>query len=146
MIVVAIIAILAAIAMPAYQSYTKRSKFTEVINAVNGIKVQTEMCVLDKGKAKASACANGTAAVTGPGYKIETPATYATQYVATLTVTGADNATVTITAAAVNDATKGLEGQTYILTGTIADSGQIAWEANKTGAIGTCYSGTPQIC
>ena len=146
MIVVAIVAILAAIALPAYQSYTMLSKFSEVVNSVNGIRIPVEMCVLDKGKAHASACANGTAAVEGPGYKIETPTTYATQYLASLTVTGTDATSVTITAAAVTDTTKGLNGQTYILTGPIADSGQIAWEANASGAVGTCKSGTPELC
>lgn len=145
MIVVAIVAILAAIAMPAYQSYTARSKFTEVITATSVVKGQAELCVLDHSRAHASACTNGPGvAVTGPGYSIRQSTDYATNRLNDIVVTGTDDDNIMITATATSN--DGLAGQTYVLLGTIATTGQITWAANPTGNVGTCASGDPIIC
>jgi len=142
MIVVAIVAILAAIAMPAYQSYTKRAKFSEVINGVNGLKTQVELCVVDVGAANVSACTNGA---TGPGYAIGAAGDYKTQYLNDIAVKGTDATSVVITATAVTSATLGLNGETYVLSGDVTGAGgQIIWTLDE--ATSTCFTGDPQIC
>jgi type IV pilus assembly protein PilA len=139
MIVVAIIGILASIAIPAYQTYTAKAKFSEVILATAGVKAAVDICAQTNGSAATNpldpaVCdidAGVTAAVAqaiggGKG-----------QYVADVTqVSGV------ITATAVG--TLGLNGQTYIITGTYAD-GAVSWVHGADVATGgTCI--TDGIC
>ena len=140
MIVIAIIGILAAIALPAYARYMARSKYSEVINAVNGVKTQVELCIVNTAPAFAANaeiiaadCDNGS---TGPGYNIRAAADYATKYVNDIVV---ENGTITATAIA----TDGLNGATYILipSFTAANTGAIDW-LKGTGTAGTGTSAT----
>ena len=131
MIVIAIIGILAAIALPAYAKYMARARFTEVIQAVDGVKKQVELCIFDVGPAftasttiTASACVNGGK---GNGWRIGANTDYATKYVAKITVTDA-----TISATAVNS--KGLGSKTFVLVPKFGavDNGIVDWERDDT--------------
>ncbi|MBB6054358.1 pilin [Tolumonas osonensis] len=121
MIVVAIVAILAAIALPAYQSYTQRSKFTEVTTAASALKVQVQLCNLDKGAL--TGCANSTS---GAGWTIGAAADYKTDYVNDIAVvSGAITATTTTTGTKPFGAT----AVTYKLTPTANTAGALVWTA-----------------
>src|SRR5574344_2156636 len=134
MIVIAIIGILAAIALPAYARYMARARFTEVVQAVDGVKKQVELCIFASGTTftlnapvamakdgeKALTCKNGSS---GDGFRIGANTDYATKYVATIDV--ADNGTITATARATN----GLNSATYTIQpffGAV-DNGVIDW-------------------
>ena len=111
MIVVAIIGILAAIALPAYQQYTKKATFTEVKNAAAGLKAAVDVCFATTGDL--TAC--DTLA------KIGEAATGSSKYVASTTLT-ATTAAIVVTAST----TKPLNGETYTLTPTAANS-RLTW-------------------
>jgi type IV pilus assembly protein PilA len=111
MIVVAIIGILAAIAIPSYQNYTKKAKFTEVVQATSAAKIAVEICAQDQG-----GVTNCTAGSNGVPANI----TVASGYLASLsTLAGA------ITATAVTG--NGLNGETYLITGTPDATGKVVW-------------------
>jgi type IV pilus assembly protein PilA len=122
MIVVAIIGILAAVALPAYQTYTKKAKFSEVVLATAGQKIAVEICAQDQAAVtNCTAGSNGVAADSG-----------ASGYVNAVTTSAG-----VITATAIS--TKGLNGETYIMTPTLT-SGQVTWAIT-----GTCKT-SPAIC
>ena len=127
MIVVAIIGILAAVALPAYQTYTKKAKFSEVVLATASAKIAVEICAQDQNAM--TLCIGGSQNV---------PANIATSSGNILSVattnTGTNTGVITATAISSN----GLAGETYVLTGTLAN-GKVTWA--KTG---TCV--TAQIC
>ena len=150
MIVIAIIGILAAIALPAYQQYTLKARFTEVVLAASPYKLAIEVC------AQSGACANSAtpaftamavvagvpdtaAAAAGlPGYgSTATPLLAAAGVAVALTV-AANGALITMTPTAANGVAA---ADTYILTGTLDNSGRINWavtggcKTRATGAI-----------
>jgi type IV pilus assembly protein PilA len=130
MIVVAIIGILASIAIPAYSQYTAKARFAEVVNATTGFKGAIDVCAQDGSCLTAGAIAGVTAGANGiPA------APAATTSLASVAITGAGVITATATSA------NGLAAQTYILTPTVAATGQVSWAVS-----GTCSSGTPKIC
>jgi len=134
MIVVAIIGILAAVAIPAYSNYTKKAKFTEVTNATGSLKTALEVCASDYSDLKV--CTAGT-----PGVPVDIAVGKAAgKYVSTVATTNGattgNGSTAIITATAVS--TQGLNGETYILTGTYSGNG-VAWAVS-----GTCI--TENIC
>lgn len=110
-----IVAILAAIALPAYQTYTARSKFTEVVSATGPVKTQMELCLLDVASSAVNAnCTNGKS---GNGWKIDTNTNYASTYTKQIDASAVNSTSLTVTATA--NSTGGLNGETYVLTGTI---------------------------
>jgi type IV pilus assembly protein PilA len=126
MIVVAIIGILAAVALPAYQQYTARAKFSEVVMATQALKTEVELCAQDTGDL--TVCdqdSNGIAAdiASASGY-----------------VESVSTADGEITVTAIN--TKGLNGETYILTPALA-GGKVTWTVDANS---TCLTNTPPIC
>ena len=149
MIVIAIIGILAAIALPAYARYMARARFTEVTSALDGVKKQVELCIFDLGLPAAQAnnaviaqagCSNAGGAVAGNGWRIGAANSYATKFVATITVRA--DGVVVAQANAVNglvDATGA--GATYAIqpwTGADATNGIIDWRrvVNDSSCIG----------
>ena len=132
MIVIAIIGILAAIALPAYAKYMARARFTEVTSAISGVQKQVEICIFDVGPAFAAGgvvplagCANTAGAAAGNGWRIHAPVNYATKYVASITVDGAQN--IIMATATVGN---GLNGETYAIQPTwgTVDNGIIDWQ------------------
>nr|CBA30931.1 Fimbrial protein ecpC [Curvibacter putative symbiont of Hydra magnipapillata] len=123
MIVVAIIGILAAVALPAYQDYTTRAKVSEVILAASSAKVgvseyaQTYNTML-------AASVNAANVV----------ATQSSKYVSS--VAYSDGATAgsigRIIAVAAN--IPGATGGGVMLTGTIANNGQVDWVCSAAPA------------
>ena len=125
MIVVAIVGILAAVALPAYQSYSARAKFSEVIQATSALKTAVELCATDLGTV--TGC---TAASNGIPANLTNPS----QYVAGVTTS---NGVITATAVGTSSsASKGLNGQTYILEPAFAD-GKVTWTVKDTS---TCLA------
>ena len=124
MIVVAIIGILAMIALPAYQTYTNKAKFSEVVSLVQGHKLAVEVCAQTEGT-----LANCVKDTNGVPDDITT----ATGNLAGLTWV-ASTGVLTATAGSAN----GLNGETYILTGTLTD-GRVVWVES-----GTCT--TANLC
>ena len=138
MIVIAIIGILAAIALPAYARYMARARFTEVTSALDGVKKQVELCIFDLGPAfvangqiNIAGCAAGANAASGNGWRILPPAQYATKYVATITVDGANNI---ITAQAIQG--NGLNNATFSIAPFFgpADNGIINWQRDDANS------------
>ncbi len=153
MIVIAIIGILAAIALPAYAKYMARARFTEVTSALEGVKKQVELCIFDLGTDAASYAAGGAivvdttanaagcsnnAANNGNGWKLGLPASYASQYVATVAVDA--NGVVTATAIAGN----GLNGAAIQVVphwgNGATDNGTVDWQRNNTDTVSTCIA------
>lgn len=137
MIVVAIIGILAAVAIPAYQNYTLKSRYTEVVTAASPYKLALEVCAqngdcvnggkfaaisVDKGVPDTAAIAAGIPGISSSGVVFD-PAGV------TLGIKDAE-ATLTLTPKAVN----GIAAtDTYVLVGTLAADGKIAWKIDTSG-------------
>ena len=129
MIVVAIIGILAAIAVPAYQNYTKKAKFSEVVSAISPFKLGVELCFQEQGTLLAANCTNGL-----NGVPAVTSLTAGYVLAGSGAVSGGTALSAVITMTAVS--TNGLNGETFVLTGTTTGVGQpIIWA--KTG---TCVA------
>ena len=127
MIVVAIVAILAAIALPAYQTYTKKAKFTEVITATGAAKTAIEIC----------SQAGGTPSVCDTAAETAVSGTVGTAIVDKVEITNSGtqgSATYEIKAIG-KDSVK----EDYILKGT-EENGRVKWEANPSGAVGSCVA------
>jgi len=129
MIVVAIIGILAAVALPAYQTYTKKAKFSEVVLATASAKVAMEICGQDQNDM--TSCKNGL-------NNVPADIAVASGNVASVTTVNVSTTVGKITATAI--ATNGLAGETYVLTGTLAN-GKVSWVKDATS---TCTAA--QIC
>ena len=124
MIVVAIIGILAAVAIPAYSNYTAKAHFAEVVSMTSAIKTAVEACVAD------GSCTIATAALGTFGIPAAPTAT------ANMASIGMAAGVITGTAVgAAGAAVNGLQGETYILTPTLAADGSVHWAAT-----GTCKS------
>jgi len=122
LIVIAIIGILAAVALPAYNTYTEKAKFSEVVLATSPLKSALEVCAQVKGddQLAPSNCPEASAAqATASGFVASV----------TYTATAGNNPIITATESGATSSTTGL---TYILTGTVATSGQITWDASGT--------------
>ena len=138
LIVVAIIGILAAIAVPTYQTYTKKARFTEVVSAVAPYKLGVETCFAANGTLAAATCDNAIG-----GIPAATTVIVGSLAVGSGDLSGHGPLTVAITMTAVgaaNAPVNGLNGETYILTGTSAGVGSpIVWVPS-----GTCIAAS--IC
>ena len=122
MIVVAIIGILAAVALPAYQSYSDRSKYAEVVLAAGSAQTDIEVCV--------QTGTGGAAATPTDCSTIPNKAGWAVGALVNTVVLGGSAAagySVTVTPNAIGSI---VAGDTYILTGTVAN-GAVTWA--KTG-------------
>jgi type IV pilus assembly protein PilA len=140
MIVVAIIGILAAVAVPAYQNYTLKARYAEVVVASSPYKLALEVCAQD-GRCNAGGGTFTTISVTAgvpdgpaiaagiPGIATSAPTSPFNPAGVALTTTG-NTATLTITPSAVNGI---LTTDTYILVGTLAADGKIAWDRATSG-------------
>ncbi len=133
MIVVAIIGILAAIAIPAYQNYTLKARYTEVVAASSPYKLALEVCA-QNGECANTATPAWNALVVTAGVPDTATTTAGIPGLATGGIIF-DPAGVTLaTAGAVATLTfvpHGTQGvavaDTYILTGTLATDGKVAW-------------------
>ncbi len=133
MIVVAIIGILAAIAVPAYQTYTKKAKFSEVVSAVAPFKLGAEVCFQENGTLAAASCTNGLGGI--PGVTVSSGALDKVKAGSgAISGNGPLTLAITMTATgAAGAAVNGLEGETYILTGTAGAVGTpITWVKSGT--------------
>ena len=147
MIVVAIIGILAAVAIPAYSDYTKKAKFTEVIQATTALKTALSICGADFNDLTAANCGQSTngipADITGTSTSNAVLGKYVYKIATTNGTTAGVGGTATMTATAVgtaSTATQGLNGQTYIMVGTLTSNG-ITWVLDQAS---TCY--TQRLC
>lgn len=131
MIVVAIIGILAAVALPAYQDYTKRARYAEVISMSNSVRTAVALCVQEAGGVLASCDSSGTG-----DQGVISAATTAAGSTAVNTV-GVVNGVITITPVAANGI---VATDTYILTPTVAASGQVNWSNNAAGNVSGCIA------
>ena len=131
MIVVAIIGILAAVAIPAYQNYTLKARFTEVVVASSPYKLAIEVCAQD------GTCVNGAnfialtvtagvpdAATTAAGIPGLATGGIVFKPTGVTLATATNVATLTLVPNAVNGVAA---ADTYILTGTLAADGKVAW-------------------
>ena len=120
MIVVAIIGILAAVAIPAYQDYTVRAKVTEGVTAA--------------GAAKASVAdfymANNAFPATNAAAGLDAAASYATNYIQSMTIGAAGQITVAYNAATGNGVTAG-DAIQFVPAATA--TGAIQWTCNGAG-------------
>jgi fimbrial protein ecpC len=124
MIVIAIIGILAAIALPAYQDYIARSQMTEGFNLAGGQKGALSEFYADKGRWPSNNTEAGIAAasqITG-------------KYVANVAV-NASQITATMKSSEIS---KGIQGKTITLTGTVAgnpqDQGSYQWACESNAS------------
>ncbi|WP_438862818.1 pilin [Neptunicella sp.] len=127
MIVVAIIGILAAIALPAYQTYTKKARFSEVVLSTAGHKSAIEVCAQTEGDI--TSCAKNTNGVPddlGASGMLSSLTWDAATGKLTATAVGASGAPV-----------DGLEGEVYVLTGTL-NNGKVTWTEDCSNAGGLC--------
>ena len=120
LIVIAIIGILAAVALPAYNNYTKEAKFTQLKVSTGAVRSALEVCAQIDGMAAVasddSLCTNADSAADDAGADgiLE-------DIVVNYLAAGPQIVATT-------DATDGfVDGDHYTLTGTLSDSGKIAW-------------------
>ncbi|MCP4767007.1 MAG: prepilin-type N-terminal cleavage/methylation domain-containing protein [Gammaproteobacteria bacterium] len=122
MIVVAIIGILAAIAIPQYTDYTQRSKVSGAVMAAGTWKTAISLCAQDYGSITNASCGipatNGVPADIGANQ---------TNYVSSITTTGAG--VVTVTSTAVDSGNTPL---VVTMTPTLVN-GAIRWTLDGTG-------------
>jgi type IV pilus assembly protein PilA len=117
MIVVAIVGILAAIALPAYQDYIVRSKMSETVAAIAACKTSVAEYTASRGALPANVAASGCS-------------TTPSQYLASLTWTGARIEGVSVNTGASTECT-------LILTpGAVSNAGIPSW----TGTFAACPS------
>jgi type IV pilus assembly protein PilA len=121
MIVVAIIGILAAVALPAYQTYTAKAQFTEVSSASTGLVTAINVCA----QLNNSLATCDTTDDTGIAALVLGASGAPT--VDSVTVTD-NTGVITVTATS----TKGLAGETSVLTPTLSANGQVTWQETGT--------------
>ena len=142
MIVVAIIGILAAVALPAYQQYTKKAKYSEVILSTAAAKVAMELCGQDQGTL--TNCVSGSNGIPVNITSANTSTPGVGKYTRSVATANTSSTVGTITAvgigaAGAGNAVEGLNGEDYVLTGTLATTGAVAWAVS-----GGCL--TANIC
>jgi len=120
LILLAVAGILAAVSYPAYKNHTIRPKFSEVMVTMAPYKAAIENC------ARAGTCVvDGALAGLGVG-KLGVPPSIATTYLARVSVS--PNGVITATASNKGD----LDGETFVLTPTLAKNAQITWLVSGT--------------
>jgi type IV pilus assembly protein PilA len=119
MIVVAIIGILASLAIPAYQSYTIRAQISEGLNLAGPLK-NTIATLYNE---------NGTFPADNTEAALETPGSYAGNYVSSMTI---NNGLIEILYG--NQANAQIHGQTVTLT-AIPNDGSVGWDCASGGFI-----------
>ncbi len=123
MVVVAIIGLLAAIALPAYQDYTVRAKITEAASL--SAPARTAVALLCGGVIK-------SAVVDNAGLDLHSGASYASQYIKSVDVSGTQtNPVVTVTLKAIGSSIAANETLTW--TGTCG-SHTVSWLVGGTVA------------
>ena len=128
MIVVAIIGILASLAIPAYQSYTIRAQISEGLNLAGPLKNAVASFYNENGSFPAD---NDEAA-------LETPGSYAGNYIESMTV---NNGVVEVLYG--NGANAQINGEIITLT-AIPNAGSVAWDCASGGVILVEY--LPSAC
>jgi type IV pilus assembly protein PilA len=131
MIVVAIIGILAAVAIPAYQDYTIRAKITEGMVAGSVAKTAVAETWMNTGGLPSNNTAAG----------LDTPATYASKYVTSVTV--GTGGVIDVSLNATNIGTIGTANN--LRFSPDAQNGRIDWTCNSTSTtVAAKYR--PAIC
>ena len=119
MIVVAIIGILASLAIPAYQSYTIRAQISEGLNLAGPLRNATATFYNE----------NGTFPADNAEAALETPGSYAGNYVESLSI---NDGVIEILYG--NEANAQINGQTVTLT-AIPNDGSVGWDCASGGFI-----------
>ncbi len=119
MIVVALIGILAALAIPLYQNYMIRAQVAEGLNISGPVQTAIAEFYDDGGAYPAN---NAEAA-------LNTPASYSSKYVDSISVTGP-----IISILYGNDANGQISGSTVTIT-AVADQGSLTWDCASGGVI-----------
>lgn len=117
MITIAIVGILAAIAIPSYQQYTRRAYYAEIVSATSPYRVAVAECV--QTLSTLTGCNAGSNRIPA--------ALGVTGAITSLTVT---NGVITVTPVAQNGI---VATDTYVLTPTLAASGNITWVSSGGG-------------
>jgi type IV pilus assembly protein PilA len=135
MIVIAIVGILSAVALPAYQDYTTRAKLAEALAVMGEVRTKAAEYHSVNGKFGAGLV------ITDIGVP---DADHPAPTVGTIAISSSTDTTIVLDFPIDNSGDTDLDGDKFILTGTVANGG-VTW-ACSTDATASLYGKIPSNC